>query len=334
MPAGASRTGVHSAHSSPTARSPRSHPFPAMPTPLPCSATSRGRCVTRRASPRPAVRRGLAARRARAQHRARRRRVRRRGLGRAHRSARRRTAPGGRHPRQRGHLRRLVRLGQRRPIPPRPEPGAPVPETAWRVHLFAALLQPRRHRRDHAAGGRHPRRPVQALDRLERHRRTHRPAGVLRRGEPEEHRDQPRRHHRPPGPRGAAAVPRQGRPHRVDQPAAQRRRRRLPSGCPPSPVPTWRSCWRWPTCWPPRTSADREFLDTYCTGYERFERYLLGADDGVPKSPQWAAAICGRRRRPCSTALARRMAAQPHDRHRQLVAAARCATASRPRGWG
>ncbi|MCX2932196.1 molybdopterin-dependent oxidoreductase [Mycobacterium sp. CVI_P3] len=39
--------------------------------------------------------------------------------------------------------------------------------------------------------------------------------------------------------------------------------------------------------------ADRRFLDTYCTGYERFERYLLGQDDGVPKSPQWAARICG-----------------------------------------
>ncbi len=53
--------------------------------------------------------------------------------------------------------------------------------------------------------------------------------------------------------------------------------------------------------------ADRDFLGTYCTGYERFERYLLGADDGVPKSPQWASAICGL---PAErlVALARRMA--------------------------
>ena len=36
--------------------------------------------------------------------------------------------------------------------------------------------------------------------------------------------------------------------------------------------------------------ADRAFLDRYCVGYDRFERYLLGPDDGVPKSPQWAAA--------------------------------------------
>ncbi|MGY4651937.1 molybdopterin-dependent oxidoreductase [Mycobacterium sp. URHB0021] len=54
--------------------------------------------------------------------------------------------------------------------------------------------------------------------------------------------------------------------------------------------------------------ADREFLRTYCTGYERFERYLLGTDDGVPKSPQWASAICGLAADDL-TALARRMAA-------------------------
>ncbi|TFV55633.1 molybdopterin oxidoreductase [Mycobacterium sp. PS03-16] len=54
--------------------------------------------------------------------------------------------------------------------------------------------------------------------------------------------------------------------------------------------------------------ADRGFLDSHCVGYEEFERYLLGTDDGVPKSPQWAAPICGL---PADalTALARRMAA-------------------------
>ena len=55
--------------------------------------------------------------------------------------------------------------------------------------------------------------------------------------------------------------------------------------------------------------ADRDFLDTYCTGYDRFERYLLGTDDGVPKSPQWAAPICGLDA-DTLTALARRMAGQ------------------------
>ena len=54
--------------------------------------------------------------------------------------------------------------------------------------------------------------------------------------------------------------------------------------------------------------ADRAFLDTYCVGYPRFERYLMGRDDGVPKSPEWAAPICGV---PADTlrTLARQMAA-------------------------
>lgn len=54
--------------------------------------------------------------------------------------------------------------------------------------------------------------------------------------------------------------------------------------------------------------ADQTFLATYCTGYERFERYLLGTDDGVPKSPQWAAKISGLSA-DALTDLARRMVA-------------------------
>ncbi|OBC00003.1 molybdopterin oxidoreductase [Mycobacterium sp. 852013-50091_SCH5140682] len=54
--------------------------------------------------------------------------------------------------------------------------------------------------------------------------------------------------------------------------------------------------------------ADRAFLNAYCTGYERFERYLLGRDDGIAKSPQWAAQISGIAADEL-TALARRMAA-------------------------
>jgi biotin/methionine sulfoxide reductase len=38
---------------------------------------------------------------------------------------------------------------------------------------------------------------------------------------------------------------------------------------------------------------DRAFLAGYCTGFEQFERYLTGRDDGQPKSPEWAAPICG-----------------------------------------
>ncbi|MBU9764670.1 molybdopterin-dependent oxidoreductase [Mycobacterium sp. TNTM28] len=54
--------------------------------------------------------------------------------------------------------------------------------------------------------------------------------------------------------------------------------------------------------------ADLDFLDIYCTGYPRFERYLLGRDDGVAKTPQWASRLSGL---PVAelTALARQMAA-------------------------
>ncbi|ODC03473.1 trimethylamine N-oxide reductase I catalytic subunit [Terasakiispira papahanaumokuakeensis] len=38
---------------------------------------------------------------------------------------------------------------------------------------------------------------------------------------------------------------------------------------------------------------DQAFLARYTTGYDRFEDYLLGKDDGIPKTPQWAEKICG-----------------------------------------
>ena len=38
---------------------------------------------------------------------------------------------------------------------------------------------------------------------------------------------------------------------------------------------------------------DRDFLDRYCTGYEKFEPYLMGEADGVAKNADWAAAITG-----------------------------------------
>jgi biotin/methionine sulfoxide reductase len=38
---------------------------------------------------------------------------------------------------------------------------------------------------------------------------------------------------------------------------------------------------------------DRDFLERCCIGFDRFERYVFGEDDGVPKDPAWAAAITG-----------------------------------------
>jgi len=38
---------------------------------------------------------------------------------------------------------------------------------------------------------------------------------------------------------------------------------------------------------------DRAFLDTYATGFDAFQDYVLGARDSVPKTPAWAAEITG-----------------------------------------
>lgn len=42
-----------------------------------------------------------------------------------------------------------------------------------------------------------------------------------------------------------------------------------------------------------RGRHDREFLDTYCVGFDRLWQYVQGAGDGIPKSARWAAEICG-----------------------------------------
>ena len=54
---------------------------------------------------------------------------------------------------------------------------------------------------------------------------------------------------------------------------------------------------------------DRAFLARCCVGFERFERYLLGATDGCAKTPEWAARLS---EVPAATirALARRMASR------------------------
>ena len=60
---------------------------------------------------------------------------------------------------------------------------------------------------------------------------------------------------------------------------------------------------------------DEDFLRRYCTGWERVRDYLLGATDGTPKSPDWAAGICGVPE-PTIRALADTMA-----RHRTMLSA-------------
>ena len=38
---------------------------------------------------------------------------------------------------------------------------------------------------------------------------------------------------------------------------------------------------------------DRGFIETHTRGFKRFKSYVIGYDDGVPKSPRWAAGITG-----------------------------------------
>lgn len=38
---------------------------------------------------------------------------------------------------------------------------------------------------------------------------------------------------------------------------------------------------------------DRKFIDTYTVGFDKFKDYVTGVEDGIPKTPQWAAAITG-----------------------------------------
>ncbi len=39
--------------------------------------------------------------------------------------------------------------------------------------------------------------------------------------------------------------------------------------------------------------CNRRFLETHTVGYDIFRRYLTGETDGQPKTPDWAAALCG-----------------------------------------
>jgi anaerobic selenocysteine-containing dehydrogenase len=45
--------------------------------------------------------------------------------------------------------------------------------------------------------------------------------------------------------------------------------------------------------WITEGTYDKEYVATHCFGFEAYEHYVLGKEDGVPKTPAWAAEICG-----------------------------------------
>ncbi len=45
--------------------------------------------------------------------------------------------------------------------------------------------------------------------------------------------------------------------------------------------------------WMVEDSFDKEYVKTHSVGYEKFRDYVMGKEDGIPKTPKWAAAITG-----------------------------------------
>jgi len=45
--------------------------------------------------------------------------------------------------------------------------------------------------------------------------------------------------------------------------------------------------------WFTRGTYDKDYLKTHAVGVEKFEAYVMGEEDGVPKTPEWASPICG-----------------------------------------
>ncbi len=45
--------------------------------------------------------------------------------------------------------------------------------------------------------------------------------------------------------------------------------------------------------WMTEELYDRDYVDTHSVGFDWFEYYILGKEDGQPKTPEWASPICG-----------------------------------------
>jgi trimethylamine-N-oxide reductase (cytochrome c) len=50
-------------------------------------------------------------------------------------------------------------------------------------------------------------------------------------------------------------------------------------------------------CWPGLTwiaeGTYDEYLATHTCGFDKFKDYVMGKEDGIPKTPKWASPLCG-----------------------------------------
>jgi len=45
--------------------------------------------------------------------------------------------------------------------------------------------------------------------------------------------------------------------------------------------------------WITEDTYDKEYIATHTVGFDKFKDYVLGKEDGIPKTPKWAAELCG-----------------------------------------
>jgi trimethylamine-N-oxide reductase (cytochrome c) len=45
--------------------------------------------------------------------------------------------------------------------------------------------------------------------------------------------------------------------------------------------------------WITENTYDKEYVATHTVGFDKFEQYVMGTEDGIPKTPKWAADITG-----------------------------------------
>ena len=65
------------------------------------------------------------------------------------------------------------------------------------------------------------------------------------------------------------------------------------NGFPSCPIRTWRYNSPLPTSGLPNGTYDKEYVKTHVVGFDKFSDYVLGKEDGIAKTPKWAAEKCG-----------------------------------------